>query len=324
MKKYFDFIKNKKIFFGISIGLMAIGIVFNIIFGTQVSIQFTGGAIVKYSYTGSVDEESLKSVIQKATEKIVTTDISKSMISGSETYVASVAFAGDSTISLDQQKQLTEALEQNFPDNNFNQLESTSVNPSMGRTFFLKCLVAILMALLLMLIYVAFRFKNIGGWSAGVMAMVALVHDMLIIYFTFVVFKLPIDSNFIAVVLMILGYSLNDTIVIYDRIRENKKINPKSDVTTLVNDSINQTLDRTVNTSITTAAAIGCVLVIALVFNLPSIISFALPMFLGVISGCYSTISIAGPLWVMWRSRKHTKKTKTEKPKAENKVKNKK
>ena len=134
------------------------------------------------------------------------------------------------------------------------------------------------------------------------------------IYFTFVIFRLPIDDNFIAVVLMILGYSLNDTIVIYDRVRENRRLRgPKPDIAELVNDSINQTLGRTINTTLSTAIAIGTVLVVALIFHLPSVVTFALPMLIGIISGCYSTISIAGPLWVMWQKHKQKKQTSPEK-----------
>ncbi len=318
MKKCnFDFIGNKKIFFGISLGIMLIGLICNFIFGTQLDIQFSGGAIVKYSYTGDVDENRLEDVIQKATEKTVTIQINKNVVSasGAETKNnVSVEFSGNEALSLDQQKTMTTALLEAFPDHQFEQIESSSVNPSMGHTFFLKCMVAIGLASLLMVVYVAFRFKKIGGWSAGVMALVALVHDVIMIYFTFVIFRLPIDDNFIAVVLMILGYSLNDTIVIYDRVRENRRLRgPKADVAELVNNSINQTLGRTINTTLSTAIAIGTVLVVALIFHLPSVVTFALPMLIGIISGCYSTISIAGPLWVMWQKHKQKKQTLTEK-----------
>lgn len=312
MKNFeFDFIKNRNIFFGISISIIVIGIIFNIIFGTQLDIQFTGGAIVKYSYTGEIDENELKDVIQKSTEKTVSFQINDDVKSadGSETKnIISVEFAGNEAISLEQEKIMTDTLLEKFPDNNFEQIESLSVDPSMGKTFFLKCMFAVLLSGLLMVIYVAFRFSKIGGLSAGVMALLALIHDIIMIYFTFIIFRLPLDDNFIAVSLMILGYSLNDTIVIYDRVRENKKLmTAKIDITTLVNKSINQTLRRTINTSISTLIAIGTVLVVAIIFNLSSVISFALPMVVGVISGCYSTISIAGPLWVMWQNRKEKK-----------------
>lgn len=303
MKKFnIDFIKNKKYYFGISLGVILIGIIFNFIFGTELDIQFTGGAIAKYSYINEVEETQLKEVIQNATDEIVAIQISKDMTSDNGGNVVSIEFSNNSEISLDQQKELTSQLTESFPDNEFEQLEISSVDSTMGRTFFLKCMTAIGIASVLMVLYVAFRFRKISGLSAGVMALVALVHDVIMVYFSFIIFKMPLDDNFIAVVLMILGYSLNDTIVIYDRIRENKKImDKKTPLRDLVNHSINQTLKRTLNTSISTLIAILTVLVIALIFNLSSVVSFALPMSIGIISGCYSSICIASPLWVMWK-----------------------
>ena len=129
------------------------------------------------------------------------------------------------------------------------------------------------------------------------------------IYFMYVIFRMPIDSNFIAVVLMILGYSLNDTIVIYDRVREQRKLmGRKTDVGTVFNVSASKTLKRTIMTSVTTFTAILIVYILAYVFNIASVKGFALPMMIGVVSGCYSSICIAGPLWVMWQKRKAAKK----------------
>ncbi|MDO4730853.1 MAG: protein translocase subunit SecF [Clostridia bacterium] len=306
-----DFIKNKKIYFAISLGIIAIGLIFNIIFGTQLSIKFTGGAIVKYSYQGDIDQNSLESVIQTATTKdTVSIQISSDIISNSDgqhNNNVSVQFPGNQAIDTETQTALNQALKDNFPDNNFALTESNSVDPTNGKTFFMKCLFAVFLAAVLMVIYVAFRFRKIGGWSAGVMAVVALLHDVAIIYFTFVILRMPIDDNFIAVSLMILGYSLNDTVVIYDRIRENRKLmGTKYTTTEIVNKSLNQTFVRTINTSITTAAAIGTVLVVALLFNLSSVVSFALPMLVGVVVGCYSSVCVASPLWVMWQNKKES------------------
>lgn len=179
----------------------------------------------------------------------------------------------------------------------------------MGLSFLLKCLVAVAIASVLMVLYVTIRFKKIGGLSAGVMALVALFHDVAMIYFLYVIFRWPIDSNFIAVVLMILGYSLNDTIVIYDRVREQRKLmGRKVSIDAVFNVSCTKTMRRTIMTSVTTLAAILTVYVVASVFNIASVKGFALPMMIGVISGCYSSLCIAGPLWVMWQNRKAAKK----------------
>ena len=134
------------------------------------------------------------------------------------------------------------------------------------------------------------------------------------IYFMYVIFRWPIDSNFIAVVLMILGYSLNDTIVIYDRVREQRKLmGRKVSIDATFNVSCTKTIRRTIMTSVTTLVAIMTVYVVAWVFNISSVKGFALPMMIGVISGCYSSLCIAGPLWVMWQNRKAAKKAAAKK-----------
>lgn len=312
-KKVIDFIGKRKIFFGISLAIFAIGIICNLIFGTQLDIQFTGGAIVKYSYTGEIDEEQLKDVLQNATEQEISFSISKNMIAGEENsgdnYIVSLQFTGTDSLDFDEQKAITETLNETFPDNNFAYSESSSVESTMGWKFFLKCIVAVVIACALMVLYVTFRFKKIGGLAAGMMALVALFHDVLIIYFLYIILRMPLDGNFIAVVLMILGYSLNDTIVIYDRIRENRKIlGGKTELSVLTNTSLTQVIRRTLLTSISTLMAMACVFAVGVIFNLDSVTKFALPTMVGIVSGCYSSIAIATPLWVMWEDRKKKKK----------------
>ena len=312
MKHTIDFVGKRKIAFTISLCIIVIGIIFNIINGTQLDIQFSGGAIISYSYTGEIDENEVQRLVDGMTEEKVSIQVNQNVkIAGSDETqnTISLSFSGNQSISLDKQKEITNALEENFPDNHFAQSESSSVDPAMGSQFLLKCLVAVAIAAVLMVVYVAFRFKKIGGWSAGVFALVALLLDVSNVYFTFIICRLPIDSNFIAVALMILGYSLNDTIIIYDRVRENRRLSgPKTDIGDIVNKSINQNLSRTINTSITTFAAITVVFVVSLIFDLPSVTSFALPMMVGIVSGCYTSNCIVGPLWVMWKKRGKNKK----------------
>lgn len=312
MRKQFDFFGKRKIFFGISLAIIAIGIVFNIIFGTTLDIQFKGGTIISYEYVGEIDQPAVEELIQKATpDNIVTFTYTEELVSAGgdeKSSVVSVQFSGETTISPDLEKSIISQLNESFPDNDFKSRESNSVEASMGLKFFLKCLTAVAIASVLMVVYVTIRFKKIGGLSAGVMALVALFHDVVMIYFMYVIFRMPLDSNFIAVVLMILGYSLNDTIVIYDRIREERRLaDSKTSVVEVYNKSMSSVITRTICTSITTLIAIVTVYVVAIVFNLPSVQGFALPMIVGVISGCYSSICVAGPLWVMWQLRKQKK-----------------
>ena len=313
--KLVHFTKFSKVFFGISLGIILIGIICNFVFGTQLDIQFRGGSYIKYSYVGNVDTDKLKDVIQTNTKQEVTMSISSDILSNSkkgDAYTIRVEFAGTKAISTDEQKKLTQTVQKAFPDNNFKVLEASAIESSMGSKFLLKCLTAVAIASILMVLYVTVRFRKIGGLSAGVMALVALFHDVAMIYFMYVIFQMPIDSNFIAVVLMILGYSLNDTIVIYDRVREERRnFGAKEDIGYVFDYSATKVLRRTIFTSLTTLMAIGTVLVVSMIFNISSVTSFALPMMIGVISGCYSSVCIAGPLWVMWQ--RHKKKAKASK-----------
>lgn len=313
--KLVRFTKFSKVFFGISLGIILIGIICNFVFGTQLDIQFRGGSYIKYSYVGDVDTDKLKDVIQTNTKQEVTMSISSDILSNSkkgDAYTIRVEFAGTKAISTNEQKKLTQTVQKAFPDNNFKVLEASAIESSMGSKFLLKCLTAVAIASILMVLYVTIRFRKIGGLSAGVMALVALFHDVAMIYFMYIIFQMPIDSNFIAVVLMILGYSLNDTIVIYDRVREERRnFGAKEDIGYVFDYSATKVLRRTIFTSLTTLMAIGTVLVVSMIFNISSVTSFALPMMIGVISGCYSSVCIAGPLWVMWQ--KHKKKAKASK-----------
>lgn len=307
-RKLIDFVGKRKIFFGISIAIVVIGIICNFVFGTTLDIQFSGGATLRFSYTGDIDQNELKDFIQSNTDDNITTSFSTDIMGNSGNNV-SVQFSGNDAVATDIQQNLEKDLQKQYPDSNFVCIESNSVDASMGFSFLLKCLAAVAIASILMVLYVTIRFKKIGGLSAGVMALVALFHDVAMIYFLYVIFQMPIDSNFIAVVLMILGYSLNDTIVIYDRVREERKVlGSKADIGMVFNLSCTKTIKRTIMTSVTTLFAIMIVYIVAIFFNIASVQSFALPMMIGVISGCYSSLCIAGPLWVMWQNHKRAKK----------------
>ncbi len=296
MLKNFDFIAKRKLFLIISVALLAIGLVCNLIMGVELDIDFKGGTLLKYSYENALDEASFKEFIQtKLTGAEV--DITENGESGLKTIVISLA----DEVTTETQTTFVETLKKQFPDNGIKEIETNSLQPSYGRTFFAKCWMAIALASVFLVIYVGLRFRKIGGISAGIMALLALLHDILIAYFIFIIFRIPLNDNFVAVVLTILGYSLNDTIVIYDRIRENRlKMDKKTTIGEIVNVSLRQSFGRTLNTSICTFIAIGTVAVIALAFSMDAIVSFALPMTFGVVSGFYSSTFLCTPLWALW------------------------
>lgn len=304
----FDFVKNKNRFLMFSGIILAIGLVVALFTGIDLDIEFTGGAYASYNYEGEVSIDDVETYIEEALDREVTVQSSTDVTSGRDSFI--ITFSNDDGITAENSQLMTETLNENFDDNDVQLIQSVSVEPSMGSEFLMKCLFAVAFAMVVMVIFVAWRFKNIGGWSAGAMAVVALFHDTLMVLVCFIVLQIPLDSNFVAVVLTILGYSLNDTIVIYDRIRENKRLyGTRITIDELVNKSINQSLSRSINTTITTVVAMLVVTIVALAFNVDSIISFSLPMVVGMLSGTYSTICIAGPLWVSWQKKSYIRRS---------------
>lgn len=295
------FYEKRKIFFALSAAIMIVGLVALFINGVNLSIQFKGGAIIKYSYTGEMNAEA---AADKATE-ILNRNTEVQLTEDLATHSKKIVFnlSGNSGLDANDQDKFDAELKKAFPDAQLELSESNVVQPFIGKRFLTNGLIALGLTSLFIIIYVRFRFKKISGLSAGVIGLIALVHDVLVVFFIFVIFKMPINDSFIAVTLTIIGYSINDTIVIYDRIRENKPYFEKKTFEELVDTSINQSLSRSINTSITTGISILIVCILAFAYNIDSIKTFAIPMLVGVISGCYSTVCLAGPMLVMWHKR---------------------
>ena len=314
MKKFnIRFYENRKIYFTITIALLVLGVIFNVIFGTTLDIQFKGGVMLEYAYSGEIDTTAVEAAVESATGQNADVRIYENLAdaNGNPENSLSISFAGTDSITVEQQEEIANQISQAYPDANLRIEETSSVDRTVGTTFFAKCLVAVAITFVLLVIYIAFRFRKIGGASAGIISIIALLHDVVLVYFTFVVFRMPINDNFIAVILTILGYSLNNTIIIYDRIRENRRVlGPKAKTSELVNLSINQTLTRSIYTSLCTFVAIACVYVVGVIYGLTSVTTFALPMMVGVLVGCYSSVCITGPLYVMWRNYKDKKKAR--------------
>ena len=314
MKKFnIRFYENRKIYFTITIALLVLGVIFNVIFGTTLDIQFKGGVMLEYAYSGTIDTSAVESAVESATGQNADVRVYENLAdaNGNPENSLSITFAGTDSITVEQQEEIANQISQAYPDANLRIEETSSVDRTVGTTFFAKCLVAVAITFVLLVIYIAFRFRKIGGASAGIISIIALLHDVVLVYFTFVVFRMPINDNFIAVILTILGYSLNNTIIIYDRIRENRRVlGPKAKTSELVNLSINQTLTRSIYTSLCTFVAIACVYVVGVIYGLTSVTTFALPMMVGVLVGCYSSVCITGPLYVMWRNYKDKKKAR--------------
>ena len=303
-----NFIGNRKKFYTFSCALIAVVLVFCGIFGVKMDVEFKGGSMITLAYEGDADLNDLKSTIGTELGKSNLTLQTGSDVSGNQTLT--VTLPGSDTLTTEQLDNLLTALNEQYPDNNFVQNEVSNVDATIGKEFLLKSVVALVAACVLILLYVAYRFRKIGGLKAGSTAIVALLHDMFVVFGVFVILRIPLNGNFIAAVLTILGYSINDTVVIYDRIRENSALYSKKQMSLaeLVNLSVNQSFARSLMTSITTCLALGVVCVVSVIYRLDSIYSFAFPLLFGMVSGVYSTICIATPLWVDWKNKKKAAK----------------
>ena len=298
------FIPNRKKFYGFSCALIAVVLVFCGVFGVHMDVEFKGGSMVTLAYQGEADLNALKSTISDELNQSNLTLQTGSDISGNQTLT--VTLPGSQTLTTEQLDNLLTTLNEQFPDNAFTQNEVSNVDATIGKEFLLKSVVALIAACVLIMLYVAYRFRRIGGFKAGATAVVALLHDLFVVFGVFVILRIPLNGNFIAAMLTILGYSINDTVVIYDRIRENSALYSKKQLSLpeLVNLSINQSFSRSLMTTITTCCALGVVCAVSIVYRLDSIYTFAFPLLFGMISGVYSTICIATPLWVDWKQRK--------------------
>lgn len=299
-----NFIGNRKKFYTFSCALIAVVLVFCGIFGVKMDVEFKGGSMITLAYEGDADLNDLKSTIGTELGKSNLTLQTGSDISGNQTLT--VTLPGSDTLTTEQLDNLLAAMNEQYPDNKFVQNEVSNVDATIGKEFLLKSVVALVAACVLILLYVAYRFRKIGGLKAGSTAIVALLHDMFVVFGVFVLLRIPLNGNFIAALLTILGYSINDTVVIYDRIRENSALYGKKQMSLaeLVNLSVNQSFARSLMTSITTCLALGVVCVVSVIYRLDSIYSFAFPLLFGMVSGVYSTICIATPLWVDWKNKK--------------------
>ena len=299
-KKNIDFNKLlKPALIGYAVFII-IGIVCSIVLGVNLSIDFKGGTRLAYSYEGAIDLSAVDAFVEKTigqkvdiTENSGLTDNSKKLV---------ITLAGDSSLATDTQKKLDTGIVKEYPDNNIKFSESNSVSGSVAGSFFVKALATVVITGLFVVLYVGIRFRKIGGVSAALTAFVALVLDILVAFFACVIFGLQVDMVFLAVILTILGYSLNDTIVVYDRVRENKGIYPNYTTAELVNESLNTVKVRTIVTTTTTFLAVVMIIIVSEVFGITSLRSFAIPMALGLISGCVSSLFVSSPLWVLWKN----------------------
>ena len=306
-KKPINFVSLRKRFLTISACLMAAIVLCAVVLGVRLDTEFTGGAMITLSYEDSFDLSAVQKTASAALgSKDLTLQTGENVATGEQTL--KISMPGTETVTTDEVQNLLDSLNEQYPDNAFAQLSLSNVSAAMGTKFLQKSLVAVVFALVLILLYIAFRFQKIGGLTGGMMAVLALLNDLMVVFGTFVLLRTPLDGNFIAAMLTILGYSINDTVVVYDRIRENRNLmGKKSTFEELVNHSVNQSARRTVITTVTTVMALGVMCIISKLYGLDSIFTFAFPLMMGMISGVYTSLCVSTSAWVLWSERSKKK-----------------
>ena len=307
-KKPVDFVGLRKRFLTISACLMAAILLCAVVFGVRLDTEFTGGAMITLSYEGEFTTSEVQKTASAALgSNDLTLQTGENVATGEQTL--KISMPGNETVTTEQVETLLDSLNETYPDNAFAQLSLSNVSAAMGTKFLQKSLVAVVFALVLILLYIGVRFKKIGGLTGGMMAVLALLNDLMVVFGTFVLLRTPLDGNFIAAMLTILGYSINDTVVVYDRIRENRALmGKKASFEELVNHSVNQSARRTIITTVTTVMALGVMCVVSKLYGLDSIFTFAFPLMMGMLSGVYTSLCISTSAWVLWSERKSGKK----------------
>ena len=298
-----DIIGRKNWYFGLSLLVLIPGIIAIFLWGLNLSIDFTGGSRLTLSFKGNVTKEhveSVKKALRNQQIKIASIEKSNKLIF---VRTAPIDSSQNSNFMNTLSKEFKGVLEQEFE----------TIGPIIGQETTLNALKAVAIASILIIIYITWSFRQVPKPASsirfGVCAIIALIHDVLVVVGVFAIlghfFNVEVDSLFVTAILTVIGFSVHDTIVVFDRIRENLRKMGSLNFSKTVNDSIIQTIARSLNTSLT----VILVLISLLLFGGASIRWFVVALLIGVISGTYSSIFNASPLLVLWQELSEKRKS---------------
>lgn len=279
-------VENRKKFFAASLIVIIIGfaaMIFNAQAGRgafQYDVEFTGGTSFDLDLGQDYEQEDLQKIITDVTGK---DSPQVQQVIGTNEVTVKIQSIDSAT-----RETLTNAILEAYP--NAVMGEVNDVSGTVSHEMQTAAIKATLIAAVAMLLYISLRFHD---FRAGGSAIIALLHDVLIVLTAYAMFRIPVNNTFIVVLLTILGYSINATIVIFDRIRENKSAFHANQTAEKINKSISQTLARSINTSLTTFFTVGAIYVL----GVPALKEFALPMMIGILAGAYSSVCISGSIW---------------------------
>ena len=283
-------IEKSKIWISISLIIVVIGLGFTFFKGLNFGIDFKGGTQVSIQLNDEISKADVDTIV-----KGYAADASTTISNNNEYEIKSTDLDSDKLSSIMNELKDKYSLEDTAL------LSQEEIGASVGKELTRNSLLALFAAGVVMLIYVAIRFE----FTFGVAALVATLHDILITIGVYAIFGIPVNTPFIAAMLTIVGYSMNDTIVIFDRIRENTKKMRRANTYEIADTSLTETLARSVYTSLSTLATI-----VAINILVPSVREFTIPLIVGIICGAYSSIFIASPVYVLLKEKTGKKKSK--------------
>ncbi len=282
-----DFLKHKNIILCVSVLIVVAGLIYGFATGYTFDIDFKGGTRIQVDLNEEYNNSDVSDIVEQVCGQ---TPEVQSTSSGNNSVTITTQ-----TISEEEASNIISALNEKYT--NMGEATTKNVQASYGQELINTAIISVVVSIVLLLVYIAIRFKTLG-YTAALSAVLGLMFDVCFLFAVYGVFKFPINSTFIAVILTIIGYSINDTIIVYDRVRENKRIVTKSnDIKEVINTSVSQTLRRTIMTSLTTLVAIGIVLIFSVIYDQETLKQFSIPLSIGIAEGTFSSIFIATALW---------------------------
>ena len=281
-------IEHAKIWITLSLIFIVVGLGFMFTRGLNFGIDFKGGTQVIFDFGKEFNKQKADEIVKKYDKDAITNTVNSTQYEIKSPNLPSK-----------EVNEIYDQFKKDFKIGDKALVSQNEIGASVGKELTDKAIIAIGIAFVCMLIYIAIRFEI----RFGIAALVALIHDILVTLSFYAIFNITVNSPFIAAILTVVGYSINDTIVIFDRIRENSKIMRRSSPTEIADKSLTQTMSRSINTTITTLITI-----VAVNIFVPTVREFSLPLIIGIATGAYSSIFIASPLWVALQKRRNNNK----------------
>lgn len=291
MNKVFNYSANKIKFLMLPVLIIVAGIVMYFVNGGfNFDVEFMGGTRMQVDVATNFENSELEKVVEDAT------GLDATIQKGTTSNIAIIKLPATDTVEKDEiaKENAFNALKEKYSLNDEALMSAQSADPSFGKEVQGKALSFTLLAILFMLIYIMIRFD----WRSGIMAVITLTLNVLVMASVYSITQIAINTTFIAAMLTVVGYSINNTIVIFDRIRENTKVRKgRESITEMTNRSIKETMGRTVNSTITTLITI----VLIYILGVSTIRQFALPLIIGIVIGAYTSIFLASTFWAAWK-----------------------